>query len=183
MEMRAPKMERSDEVREALLGGDRARAFTLLMERFGDDVYRYCRYMLGAQDLADDVHQRVFIEAHRDLDRLRTHNHPRAWLLRIAHHRCLDELKWHRRWRRRFVMVPQVPDVPAARDPLARRAPGQSLAPLTPRERTAVLLRHQEGLTYEEMAGICGEKPATLQARVARAMTRLRAWMEAADDV
>jgi RNA polymerase sigma-70 factor (ECF subfamily) len=182
MEMRAPKMERSHDVLEALAAGDRARAFTLLMEQFGDDVYRYCRRMLGAADLADDVHQRVFVEAHRDLDRLRTHDNPRAWLLCIAHHRCLDELKWHRRWRRRFVGTSEPPEMPVAADPLARRTLDQYLSRLRPHERTAVLLRHLAGLTFEEMAEVCGEKAPALQARVSRAVARLRAWMEQDDE-
>src|SRR5262245_45329429 len=182
MEMRAPKMERSLGIAEALASGEGARALTLLMERFGDDVYRYCRRMLGAADLADDVHQRVFVEAHRDLDRLRTHDNPRAWLLCIAHHRCLDELKWYRRWKRRFVAVSELPETPVAADPLARRELDQCLARLRPHERTAVLLRHLEGLSYEEMAAVCGEKAPTLQARVSRAMTKLRAWMESSDE-
>jgi DNA-directed RNA polymerase specialized sigma24 family protein len=45
--------------------------------------------------------------------------------------------------------------------------------------RTAVLLRYQQGFTFAEMARICGEKPGTLQARVARALPLLRAWIEA----
>src|SRR5262249_46988884 len=146
--MRAPKMERSlgAEVLEALSRGDRARAFTLLMERFGDDVYRYCRRMLGGADLADDVHQRVSVEAHRDLDRLHAHDTPRAWVLCTAHPRCLDELKWHRRWRRRFVGTSQLPEKPVVADPLARRELDECLARLRPNERTALLLRHLEGL-------------------------------------
>src|SRR5262249_59283700 len=44
--------------------------------------------------------------------------------------------------------------------------------------RTAVLLRYQQGLTYEEMAEICGEKPGTLQARVSRALRKLRDRLE-----
>jgi DNA-directed RNA polymerase specialized sigma24 family protein len=45
--------------------------------------------------------------------------------------------------------------------------------------RTAVLLHYQQGFTFEEMAVICGEKPGTLQARVARALKALRACVEA----
>src|SRR5262249_54081012 len=41
--------------------------------------------------------------------------------------------------------------------------------------RTAVLLRYQQGFSFEEMGRICGEKPATLQMRVARALPVLRA--------
>ncbi|HEX8113454.1 MAG TPA: sigma-70 family RNA polymerase sigma factor, partial [Kofleriaceae bacterium] len=52
------------------------------------------------------------------------------------------------------------------------------LATLDDPARTAVLLRYQQGLTYEEMAEICGEKAGTLQARVARALRKLRDRLE-----
>ena len=44
--------------------------------------------------------------------------------------------------------------------------------------RTAVLLRYQQGFTFEEMATICDEKPGTLQARVMRALGVLRSCVE-----
>jgi DNA-directed RNA polymerase specialized sigma24 family protein len=41
-----------------------------------------------------------------------------------------------------------------------------------------VLLRFQQGLSFEEMSAICREKPGTLQARVARALPVLRDCIE-----
>ena len=58
------------------------------------------------------------------------------------------------------------------------RALEQCLAALVPRARAAVLLRYQEGFSYPEMAAICHERPATLQARVARALPPLRRCLE-----
>ena len=52
------------------------------------------------------------------------------------------------------------------------------LEKLEPHVRIAVVLRYQEGFSYEQMAQICHEKPATLQARVARAMPLLRRCLE-----
>jgi RNA polymerase sigma-70 factor (ECF subfamily) len=42
----------------------------------------------------------------------------------------------------------------------------------------AVLLRYQEGFSFEEMGRICRERPGTLQQRVARALPVLRACIE-----
>jgi RNA polymerase sigma-70 factor (ECF subfamily) len=39
---------------------------------------------------------------------------------------------------------------------------------------SALLLRFQQGLTFDEMADVSGEKPGTLQARVSRAMPLLK---------
>jgi len=52
------------------------------------------------------------------------------------------------------------------------------LGDLVPGARAAVLLRYQGGFSYPEMAAICHERPATLQARVARALPILRRCLE-----
>jgi DNA-directed RNA polymerase specialized sigma24 family protein len=48
---------------------------------------------------------------------------------------------------------------------------------LQPHVRMALIMRHFEGMTFEEMGQLLGEKPATLQARVARAMPGLRRFL------
>jgi RNA polymerase sigma-70 factor (ECF subfamily) len=54
----------------------------------------------------------------------------------------------------------------------------ECLDELPPHVRAAVRLRYEEGLSYEEMSRICEERPATLQARVARALPLLRRSLE-----
>jgi RNA polymerase sigma factor (sigma-70 family) len=45
--------------------------------------------------------------------------------------------------------------------------------------RGTLVLRYQNGFTFEELATIFGDKPGTLQARVMRALPVLRACIEA----
>jgi RNA polymerase sigma-70 factor, ECF subfamily len=171
---------------EALDRGDREGALTLLMEAFGVALYRYCRQMVVDPDLADDVHQLTFVQAFEGLGRFARGSSLRTWLFGIARHRCLDALKTGRRRRARFESTGELPERPAA-----GRAPEESLAArdltralercleeLAPAVRTAVLLRYQEGLAYPEMASVCRDRPATLQARVARALPVLRRCIE-----
>jgi RNA polymerase sigma-70 factor (ECF subfamily) len=169
----------------ALVGGDTRAALHRLMQRHGRAVYRYCRIALGDAVLADDIHQQVFIEAFRDLPGFAGRSTVRTWLFGIARHRVLDAAKRRRRARARL-------DVAAGDDlPDPRPSPGEGLddaqlqaalvtclAALDEPIRTAVLLRYQQGLTYEEMAEICGEKAGTLQARVSRALRKLRDRLE-----
>ncbi|HEX3477792.1 MAG TPA: sigma-70 family RNA polymerase sigma factor [Kofleriaceae bacterium] len=165
----------------ALIGRDTRGALHRLMVRHGRAVYRYCRISLGDAVLADDVHQQVFIEAFRDLPGFAGRSTLRTWLFGIARHRVLDAAKRRRRARAHL-------DVAAGADlPDPRPSPGEGLddaqlqtalvtclATLEEPIRAAVLLRYQQGMTYEEMAGICGEKAGTLQARVTRALRKLR---------
>src|ERR1051325_6064382 len=63
-----PRSDDPDAAIVALIDrGERAAALTALMRRHGVAVYRYCREELHDRTLADDVHQQIFIQAHRDL--------------------------------------------------------------------------------------------------------------------
>jgi RNA polymerase sigma-70 factor, ECF subfamily len=174
------------EAAEALAAGDRDRALTILMGAYGRELYRHCRQVLGDDDLAEEVHQTVFVQAHRDLPRWGGRSSMRTWLHAIARHRCLDAIKIARRRRRRLWLLPALPEradpAPGADERLDARSREvrleAALARLEPKVRIAVLLRHREGMSYEEMAQVCGEKPGTLQARVARALPALRRWLE-----
>jgi RNA polymerase sigma factor (sigma-70 family) len=156
-------------------------AFERLMQRHGAAVYRYCLLEINDAALADDIHQQVFIEAFRDLPRFARRSTLRTWLLGIARHRVLDAAKRRRRARSHVPAdsAAELPDprpLPGERidDARLRAALVRCIARLEEPARTAVLLRYQQAMSYEDMAVICDEKPGTLQARVARALDRLR---------
>ena len=171
----------------ALARGDHQAALVTLMQEYGEAIYRYCYNVLRNRSMADDLHQIVFVQAFQDLNRYSGSASFRPWLYTIAHNRCLDALKIHRRWLARFTFWEAIPEKqdpsPSSEDRLAVRSRAAALedclGKLQPHVRTAVLLHYQEGFSYEEMACICKERPATLQARVARAMPTLRRCLEA----
>mgnify|MGYP001811662565 CR=1 FL=1 len=175
-----------ERAQEALERGDRAEALTLLREAYGPAVYRFCRQMVTDAGLAEDVHQLTFVQAYEGLERFAGRSSLRSWLYGIARHRCLDALKARKR---RLRIVHCVPTLPETRDEGAdpeesalergvQEAVERCLEGLDPRQKAAVLLRFQSGLTYPEMAEACRERPATLQARVTRALPALRLCLE-----
>ena len=157
-------------------------ALRLVMERHGQSVYRYCREQLRDAALAEDALQDTFVSAYCDLARFAGRSTLRTWLFGIARHRVVDVARGRAR-------IGDCVDVTAAGEvadprPATDEALGElrlhhalreALAELDERSRSAVLLHYQQGFTFEDMAQICGEKPGTLSARVARAMPRLRA--------
>jgi RNA polymerase sigma factor (sigma-70 family) len=166
--------------------GDLDGALTLLMQRHGTAVYRFCCEALRDETLADDVQQLVFIAAFRDLPRFQRRSAVRTWLFAIAHHRVLDAAKAMRQRSSRFEPddAADIPDPAPAQgeridDALLHQALRWCLEGLAPRVRTAMLMRYQQGFTFEDMARICREKSGTLQARVTRALPQLRACIEA----
>ncbi|MGO8969223.1 MAG: RNA polymerase sigma factor [Myxococcaceae bacterium] len=174
-------------VLDALSRSDRNRALTLLMGRYGQAVYNYCRHMLGNDALAEDVHQTTFAQAYSDFGRYRGRSSLRNWLWGIARHRCLDTLKMLRRENKHVEHPETTPDIattePGAEEQLQLGSIGKHLAEcigrLDAEVRDAILLRFMEQLSYEEMAQMTGVRAATLQMRVARAMKGLRQCLEA----
>lgn len=173
------------DVRDLIAARDLRGALRLLMQRHGAALYRFCREQLRDAALADDVHQQVFVEAYRDLERFRGQSSVRTWLYSIARHRCLDAAKGRRRWSNRFKNEAgeELSDASPAvdqriDDARLRDALTACLDELGEHVRTAVLLRYQQGFSYEDMASVCREKAGTLQARVVRALPVLRQCIE-----
>lgn len=173
------------DVMQLASAGDLERAIRLLMQRHGEPIYRFIRTSLRNDSDADDVQQRVFIEAHRDLRRFGGRSTLRTWLFGIARHRVLDAIKRGARAGSHLgpgdgTEVPDARPTPGEQldDARLRDALARCLDKLDEHIRSAVLMRHQQGFTFEEMGELFDQKPGTLQARVARAIPILRECIE-----
>src|SRR5690349_21190021 len=141
--------------------GDRAAALTALMRRHGVAVYRYCREELHDRTLADDVHQQIFIQAHRDLHRFAARSTLRTWLFAIARHRVLDAAKSRRR-AQAHIEEDDTADTPDPSPPPGERldearlqyALIACLCELGEHVRGVLVLRYQGGFTFEDLAEI-----------------------------
>jgi RNA polymerase sigma-70 factor, ECF subfamily len=157
--VRAEGADHGDEI--ALL--ERARAGDpdareQLVRRYLDDVYRLTARILGDRDLAQDATQDAFVNALGALHRFRGDASFRTWLLRIAANAARSVGR--RQGRRREVNLVLAEDEPSLGPDPARRAEQVTeierielmLARLPPRQRLAVALRAQQGLSYAEIA-------------------------------
>jgi RNA polymerase sigma-70 factor (ECF subfamily) len=170
-----------DDIRAALHANDTRRALTLMMNRYGDEVYRFAYAMTHNVHMAEEVRQQVFVEVYRDLTSFAGRASLRAWVFGITRHRCLDAAKKHKRWTNRFKNEPppdeesddQEPERELDRSRLAKLL-ATCLAKLAPAARDAVVLRYHQELSYDEASAIAGDHAGTLQQRVARALPALR---------
>ena len=159
-----------------VLSGDRE-AFGLLIRRYQPGLVRFATRMLGNQDVAADAVAESFIRAYRHLASCREPARLRTWLYRIVANRCKSHLA-----RRSIADVP-LDDAPPVADPADNEAAlehaeqvalvGRVLARLAPEKREAFLLKHVEGLSYQEMSAVTGERIPTLKMRVHRAREAL----------
>jgi RNA polymerase sigma-70 factor, ECF subfamily len=181
---RGPQLrERSDAelVRGSIEGSDGA--FGELVRRYQDLLYRHAERMTGRPDEAEDVVQAAFLKAHRNLARCRDPGRVGAWLFRICANACKDHLKARRGDEVELEAVPGLagerydPDRDLARADL-RREIDAALRRLADERREAFLMKHVEGLSYEEMAEILEASVPALKMRVHRAREELRLLLE-----
>jgi RNA polymerase sigma-70 factor (ECF subfamily) len=118
----------------------------------------------------DDLAQETFLRATEALPRFRGESSARTWLLSIAHHVCIDELRFRTRRRERDQRIGRISEPPVVDPDLAGEIGArQMLALLDPDRRTAFVLTQLFRLSYEQAAAVCQCPPGTIRSRVARA--------------
>jgi RNA polymerase sigma-70 factor (ECF subfamily) len=169
--------------------------FEALVVAHQDRLFTIARRLLGDVHDAEEVAQDAFVRAYRALEgypaeRVRELR-LRPWLAAIV-------VNLARNRRRRIAdRQPAQPLAPllaggldvtegAGRGPEARQAVGETrvewaarLAALPPAYRAAVVLRHVDGLSYDEVAVALGRPEGTVKAQVHRGLRLLRAALEA----
>lgn len=152
---------------EALVNGHAARLFTIALR------------VLGNRSDAEEAAQDALVRAYRamsgyEASRIRELR-LRPWLATIVLNVCRNRTRVNRV---RTVELAFEPGAEPATDPLARRdsrtAWAGLLATLPPAQRTAIVLRHVDGLSYAEMAEALGRPEGTLKAQVHRGLGTLR---------
>ena len=165
------------ELVHCVLRGD-TNAYTGLVHRYQDELYRHVRGMGLDHDTALDLVQDTFVKAYDRLTDCHQPAHFRAWVFRITRNLCLDYFKNVRRLTVPFSALPSAAELPAAQvdldlDGTLRSALDQLSAPM----REAFLLKHQADYTYEEIADMTDASPSAVKMRVHRARELLREFM------
>ncbi len=175
--------ERTDaQVVRDVLDGDQD-AYRLLVRRYGNVLYAHALRMAGNPDAASDLVQRALVKGYQKLSSCRDPDRVGAWLFRILANQCRDHV---RSPRQRDVSLQALPDLPSpAADPSEELARSElrgrlrsALERLTPEQREAFLLKHVQGLSYEEIAAVMSTSVAALKMRVHRARESLRTLLE-----
>ena len=166
-----------------IMGGD-VDAYALLVTRYRPRLSRYALRMLGNREDAQEALQDAFIRAYRAIGRCDDPERFGSWLFSILVNRCRTTGARSTRRARTFVSD-EVATRSAAESHPAEQAAWReeierALAQLDSDQREAFLLKHVEGLSYEEMAEITGAGVSALKMRVKRACDRLRGLLQEA---
>jgi RNA polymerase sigma-70 factor (ECF subfamily) len=169
------------EVVARVLGGD-GEAFGILIRRYEPGLLRFATRMLGNPDAAADAVAESLVRAYRHLAQCRDPARLRSWLYRITGNRCRSHLA-----RRHTSDIPlsEAPPLADSSDSWVALERGEqvalverALAALPAEKREAFVLKHVEGMSYEEMAAVTGARIPTLKMRVHRAREALLAALE-----
>lgn len=186
---RVTRLEKDEKRLVELARSGNVDAFGEIYECHSPGVYNLVYRMLGNREDAEDVKQEVFIRVHRALGSFKGDARFSTWLYRIAANVCLDHI------RRRKPTVSseglkeesqwEAPDGGASGDPqrqldskLTQEAVQAALQIMPPHYRILMVLRHIEGLSYEEISQVLGCPVTSLNVRLHRAREAFRKAVE-----
>jgi RNA polymerase sigma factor (sigma-70 family) len=131
-------------------------AFEAVVDRYQGRLLGFCRQMLGSTEDAEDVLQEVFVNAYRAMLADEREINLRPWLYRIARNRCLNHLRKPTADAQESMdMVPTVEAASTAEKVHNREEFRQLLTDvgkLPETQRSALLLREMDAMSYEEIA-------------------------------
>jgi RNA polymerase sigma-70 factor (ECF subfamily) len=152
-----------------------AAEFSALVREHQAMVYSLAYHFFRERAAAEELAQDVFLELYRHVGEMQSAEHVGHWLRRVTANRCISEA----RRRQRHPEVPLEEECEAAapgeeRDPLLAEQLRRLVASLPEKARVAVILRYQEDLSAEEIAGIVQEPVNTVKSQLQRALAMLR---------
>lgn len=156
-------------------GGERA-AFRLLVDRWQSMIYGLHVRMTGSPEQAEELAQETFLRAFERLHEFQGSSRFSTWLYSIARNLCLDHLKRPRlvESRAELERVSEAPGPEQAASDREIAARIESiLLTIAEGPREAFILRHIEGLEYEEIAERCSTTVNNVKVRVHRAREAL----------
>ncbi len=153
-----------------------AQAFTSLLEAYERPVFNLCYRMLGNAQDAEDAAQETFLRAYQSMRRYDNSRPFSTWLLSIAAHYCIDQI---RKRRVQIVSVeelpvPDLPDVsPGMESNLSRKEEQQRIKAvigvLDATDRAAVVMYYWYDFSYEEICQALSLSMSALKSRLHRA--------------
>lgn len=178
------KNEESNWLQQAIAGD--ANAFGNIVESYHQSVFNLCYRMLGDQYEAEDAAQEAFFRAYKSLNRYDSKRAFSTWLLSIAAHYCIDQL---RKRRMKFVSLDDHPHreisdpSPNPEGALGSREDQQEvralLEMLSPTDRAAVVMRYWYDFSYDEISNALNISISAVKSRLHRARRNLaQSWSD-----
>lgn len=154
--------------------------FMALYEKFYDRILNYLyRRTMNLED-AEDLTSRTFLQAFESLRSREQRVHFKPWLYQIATNAHVTQVRKICRFTKRMADVAKLRFMSPPRNPaevVSDEADGETLRAallsLPEKYRIPLILRYDEGLSYNDIAAILGLEPTSARTRVARGLRLL----------
>lgn len=161
-------------------------AFTSLVETYQRPVYNLCYRMLGNAEDAEDAAQETFLRAYKSLGSYDNNRSLSTWLLSIAAHYCIDQIR-----RRRLPLVSiedlPMPDLPDKGLDVETKLGNKEersrirglLEALEPTDRALVVMYYWYDFSYQEIGQSLKLTESAVKSRLHRARRAMaQRWLE-----
>lgn len=161
------------EIKEIGLKENRKHIIDKWIVQYYDAVLGMALRLTGNKHDAEDCAQDVFIRAWRKFDTFRGDSHPLAWLKTITHNTCYNHLNrnksksWNEMDENRHAALP----VPEGQ---TRSFDAKHLKVLSPGERSVLLARVYDGLSFKEVAAALNTSENSAKVSYHNAIKKLR---------
>jgi RNA polymerase sigma factor (sigma-70 family) len=166
-----------DERLVALIRESHDRAFEVLFNRYHARLLAFCQHMLSSREDAEDVLQEVFVAAHKAMLSDDRSINVRPWLYRIARNRCLNHLRRPAAEGQDSMDVHPHENGASTLERVQNREEFRQLladvGTLPETQRTALLLREIDALSYEEIAQAMSNSVPSVKSLLVRARITL----------
>ena len=158
-------------------------AFEALVQRYQPRLLAFCRHMLSSQEDAEDVLQEVFTAAYNALLGDNRPVNARPWLYRIARNRCLNHLRKPRATGQDSMDIFERDNGATTAETVHRREEFRQIVTdvgdLPETQRTALLLREIDALSYDQIAEAMDTTVPSVKSLLVRARVNLAEAAEA----
>ena len=173
----------SDEKLVAMIRRGNNSAFDALVQRYQPRLLSFCRHMLGSQEDAEDVLQEVFAASFNALLADDRPINARPWLYRIARNRCLNHLRRPRATGQDSMDIFETENGASTAETVHRREEFRQIVAdvqeLPETQRTALLLREIDALSYDQIAEAMDTTVPSVKSLLVRARVGLAEASEA----
>jgi len=153
--------------------------FGVLINRYEGKIKRYGKKFLSGKEDVEDIVQKIFIKAYRNIQSFDSRRKFSSWIYRIAHNEFVNELKKKKKDSLRFfdpdVIFPYLAsnEKESVHD-IDKEMLDKCLDKLTPKYIEPIVLRYFQELSYKEISDILSIPISTVGIRLRRGIKNLK---------
>jgi len=169
------------------LKGDE-KSLEILIKRYLNPIYSFVYYYINNQEEAEDITQEVFIKVWRNLKKFDRSKSFKTWIFSIAKNTCIDNArkkqkeipfsKFENKNGKNMVSETIIDKSLLPNNILEKKdiikLLNSKIKKLSKKYRQVLILKHNEGLTFQEISDILKEPLNTIKSRYRRALLHLK---------